>query len=224
MSKNPSFNYPVILDLSGKPCLVVGGGAVAQRKVKKLIKAGAQVSVVAPLVTGFIEELQKDGKITLFQREFEPGDLDGQTLVFGALDNPEARRNLAVEARKRGIPANLADDPQNCDFIIPSSFSRGDLLVTVSTNGKSPAMSRKLRQVLEQKVGPSFSMQVKAMSKVRERVMQDLPDHEGVRREVLVGIVNSDLLDVFRSGDEGSFWERVDQMIIHAVEKTKTNE
>jgi precorrin-2 dehydrogenase/sirohydrochlorin ferrochelatase len=224
MSNDPSFSYPVILDLSGKPCLVVGGGAVAQRKVEGLLKVGARVTVVAPELTGSIADLQKDGSITLHRRSFKPDDLDNQTLVFGALDDPEARRNLSAEARKRGVPANLADDPQNCDFIVPSSFSRGDLLVTVSTGGRSPAMSRKLRQVLETKIGQSFAMQVEAMAKVRERVMRDLPDHAELRREVLLDIVDSDLLDVFRNGDEDSFWLRVDRMIIRAVEKIKINE
>jgi len=224
MAEQPSFSYPVILDLNGKPCLVVGGGKVANRKVDGLLQAGARVTVVAPKVTPSLAELASDSTITLHQREFHPGDLDGQTLVFGALDDPIARRTLAEEARQRGIPANLADDPKNCDFTIPSSFRRGDLLITVSTGGKSPALSRKLRQVLETKVGPSFAIQVEAMGQVRQRLFTALPDHEDLRREVLLGIVDSDLLDVLRNGDERGFQQRVDQMITNAVERAKTHE
>ncbi len=222
MDHNPSFRYPVILDLNGKACLVVGGGAVAQRKVEGLLRACARVTVVAPRVNDSIKDLQQDGKIVLHQREFTPADLDGKILAFGALDDPEARRSLSAEARQRGIPVNLADDPQNCDFIIPSSLTRGDLLVTVSTGGKSPALSRKLRQVLEKKIGPSFALQVEAMGDVRERLFRELPEHEDLRREVLLGIVDSDLLDVLRNGDEKSFHERVDRIVNKAVEKSRT--
>ncbi len=222
MDHNPSFRYPVILDLNGKACLVVGGGAVAQRKVEGLLRAGARVTVVASRVNDSIKDLQQDGKIVLHQREFTPADLDGKILAFGALDDPEARRSLSAEARQRGIPVNLADDPQNCDFIIPSSLTRGDLLVTVSTGGKSPALSRKLRQVLEKKIGPSFALQVEAMGDVRERLFRELPEHEDLRREVLLGIVDSDLLDVLRNGDEKSFHERVDRIVNKAVEKSRT--
>lgn len=215
------FGYPVIFDLCGKPCLVVGGGAVALRKISGLLEVGAEVTVVAPEVSSDLKQLEESGRLTLHRRPFRPSDLDGQVMAFGALDDPDARRILADEARSRGIPVNLADDPVNCDFILPSVLRRGDLLVTVSTGGKSPALARKLRQVLEDKIGPSFALQVEAMGEVRERLFKDLPDHGHLRREVLMGIVDSDLLDVLRNGDEKSFLERVDRMINEAVERSR---
>lgn len=219
-----SFSYPIVLDLTDRPCLVVGGGAVATRKVAGLIKAGANVTIVAPQISATLADVTASKKITVHRREFRPADLDGQFIVFGALNDPEAREALATEAGKRGIPANLADDPGNCDFIVPSSFSSGDLLVTVSTNGRSPALARKLRQVLETRIGPSFALQVEAMGKIRDRLFNDIPDREDLRREVFLGIVDSDLLDVLRHGDEEGFTKRVDEMIANATRKAQSDE
>jgi len=219
-----NFSYPIVLDLTNRPCLVVGGGKVAQRKVTSLLKAGAAVTVVSPQVTETINDLHKKGRIAVVNRAFQPQDLDGQFILFGALNDPSARAELAAEAKKRGIPANLADDPQNCDFIIPSSFRGNDLLVAVSTNGRSPALSRKLRQVLEAKIGPSFALQVEAMGEIRDRLFNDIPDREDLRREVFLGIVDSDLLDVLRHGDEETFNSRVDALIARAMEKAAGHE
>lgn len=218
------FGYSVIFDLCGKPCLVVGGGPVALRKVRGLLEVGAEVTVVAPEVSSDLVQLEDTGRLTLHRRPFRTSDLDGQTMAFGALDDPEARRGLAAEARLRGIPVNLADDPVNCDFIIPSSFRRGDLLVTVSTGGRSPALARKVRRELEAGLGEEYAVQVEALGRIRGMLMERLPGEGGLRREILLGIVDSDLLALLSSGDSELFWQRVERMISEAQTKTVKNE
>jgi len=211
VSEPSVFGYPVVLNLQDRPCLVVGGGPVARRKATGLLAAGAKVTVVAPEVNTSLEQLAGE-RLTVVRRPFIPEDLDGQILVFGALDDPSARDELAEAARRRGIPANLADDPANCDFILPSLLRRGDLLVTVSTGGRSPALARKIRLQLEETLGPEIDQQVAALGSVRELLMRRFPDDEKKRRSILLRLVNSDDLGLI-PGEEERFRTRVKELI-----------
>jgi siroheme synthase-like protein len=184
---------------------------VARRKASGLLAAGAIVTVVAPEICDSLSALAGE-RLTLVRRPYRADDLDGQTLVFGALDDADARAELARGARERGIPANLADDPVNCDFILPSLLRRGDLMVTVCTGGRSPALARKLRLELEEHLGPELARQVALLGEVRERLMSRFPDDEARRRAVLLQLVNSDDMDLI-PGDEDRFHARVDELI-----------
>src|ERR1051325_6524556 len=133
--------YPVVLEMSGRATLVIGGGTVAERKVKGLLDVGANVTVISPCVTPQLARWLKRRRIAHIARNYVPGDLAGFELVFVATD--DARVNTAVfsEARARRLWVNSADDRAHCDFILPSVLRRGDLTIAVSTSGKTPRRS-----------------------------------------------------------------------------------
>ncbi len=141
--------YPVFLDIAGKPVVVVGGGEVALRKVEGLLGAGAQVTVVSPELYPELRSLVEEGRVRYEGREYRRGDLEGYALAFVASDDPSANAAVAREGRERGVWVNAVDDPERCDFIMPSIVQRGDFIVAISTSGGSPAMARKLREEME---------------------------------------------------------------------------
>ena len=130
-----SFAYPVVLDLAGRACLVVGGGRVAERKVDGLLAAGARVTVVSPWLTDDLVALAQEGRLQWRPREYAPGDAAGFVLVVVATAEASVSEQVAAECRERGIWINCADAPGHCDFILPSVFRRGALTVAVSTGG-----------------------------------------------------------------------------------------
>jgi siroheme synthase-like protein len=149
--------YPMSLDLSGRACVVVGGGVVAQRRVETLVEAGAVVTVVSPTLTAGLVELVRAGRIRHVPRAYTPGDLAGATLAFAATDEASVTPDVAREARRRGIWLNAADDPEHCDFILPGVVRRGVLTVAVGSGGASPALTRALREHLDRELGTEWA-------------------------------------------------------------------
>ncbi len=137
--------YPIFLDLQGKPVLVVGAGPVGLRKARGLVEAGAAVTVVSPTANAGFEELN----ICLIRREFQDDDLRGMLLVLTATDRREVNEHVALEAKRRGILANVADAPAECDFLVPARVRNGDVQIALSTSGRDPRMAAALRGRLE---------------------------------------------------------------------------
>ncbi|MFM2076768.1 MAG: hypothetical protein RJA49_658 [Actinomycetota bacterium] len=136
-----TFGYPVVLDLSNVPVLVVGGGRIADRKAEGLVAAGARVTVVAPTVLADLAARA----VEVRERPYLAADLDGQQMVMTATDVPAVNAQVALDARARGLWVNSADDPDNCTFILPAVARRGPVVVAVGTDGASPALARHLR-------------------------------------------------------------------------------
>ncbi len=141
--------FPIYLELAGRRCLVIGGGAVAERKIAGLLEAGADVTVVSPEVSSVIAGWAKEQAIEVKLRPYRSGDLDGFQLAFVATDEPAVSGQVFEAGKERGVWVNAADDPDYCDFILPSVLRRGDLTVAVSSGGKSPALARLIREELE---------------------------------------------------------------------------
>jgi siroheme synthase-like protein len=141
--------YPAFLALEGRPCLVVGGGKVAEGKVRGLLAAGARLTVVSPALKPAVQELANSGVIRHLPRNYEAGDIRGMTLVMVATDDGAVNAQVASDCRKCGIWVNAADDPPNCDFILPSVIRKGRVTIATSTSGASPALARRLREELE---------------------------------------------------------------------------
>ena len=141
--------YPIFLEMKGRRCVVIGGGAVAERKVEGLLQAGASVTVISPAISERLNAWAKTGEIRREARSYQPGDLAGFQLAFVATD--ESSVNVAVkrEGEERGVWVNVADYPVHCDFILPSVLRRGELMVAVATGGSSPALSKAIREELE---------------------------------------------------------------------------
>ena len=138
--------YPIFLDLAGKPVLVAGAGKVALRKTKGLIESGARVTVVAPRAEPEFARLP----VTLHRRRFRAADLRGAVLAFAATDDRRVNRTIALAAKRRGIPVNVADARAECDFILPARITRGAVQIAVSTGGESPRLASSLRRKIEE--------------------------------------------------------------------------
>jgi precorrin-2 dehydrogenase/sirohydrochlorin ferrochelatase len=163
MTKN---QFPINLNLEGRSCLVVGAGRIGLRKTEQLLAAGAIVTVVALEVVSDFAGLP----VTICQRAFELPDLDGQRLVITATGNRELDQLIYDTCEERGVWINSADDPDRCAFTLPAVVRRGDLMVTVSTGGNSPALSSWMRQKLEALVGPEFEEVVNELAHERELI------------------------------------------------------
>ncbi|MBI3780492.1 MAG: bifunctional precorrin-2 dehydrogenase/sirohydrochlorin ferrochelatase [candidate division NC10 bacterium] len=198
-----SRHYPIMVDLLGRRCLVVGGGPVAERKVLALVERGAEIVVVSPSLSPGLEDLKRQGRIVHRARPYKPGDLPGSFLVFGATDDPEVNGRLADEAKAAGVLANLADSPSLSTFLVPAVLTRGNLVIAISTGGDSPRLARKIREDLESVYGvygDEYAELLKVLGRVRERAMREVAD-PGRRRALLERAIEADLLTLIRTGD-----------------------
>ena len=164
--------YPIFLEMKDRRCVVIGGGAVAERKVEGLVAVGANVTVIAPGITDGLKELLKQGAIRHVAREYQAGDRAGYDLVFVATDNSEINAAVSNEARSLRIWVNSADDPDHCDFILPAVIRRGDLAVAVSTDGMSPAVTRVIREELDQYFTADYASFVQIAGEVRRELRE----------------------------------------------------
>ncbi|HEX6675465.1 MAG TPA: bifunctional precorrin-2 dehydrogenase/sirohydrochlorin ferrochelatase [Actinomycetes bacterium] len=183
MSERPRFGYPVSLDLAGHRAVVIGADAVAQGKVEGLLAAGARVAVVADGPTATLAALESDPRVTVARRPWRPGDLDGATVCVAASGDPGTRAAICREARGRGVLVNVMDDVEHCDFAAPALVRRGDLLIAISTGGRSPALARRLREELEARFGDEWAVVLDLLAEVRADTLDHLPDlQERARR------------------------------------------
>jgi precorrin-2 dehydrogenase / sirohydrochlorin ferrochelatase len=195
--------YPVNLVLDGRRCLVVGGGRVALRKVEGLVACGARVTVVAPTVDSALRSLPD---VTVAERPWEPEDLGGMWLVVAATDEPAVNRAVFAEGQRRGVWVNGADDPANCSFTLPSVVRRGDLQVTVSTGGRSPALATWLRRRLEGEIGPEYAVLLDLLATERDGLKAAGRSTEGLDWQ---SALDSDMLGLIRNGDLAHARERL---------------
>jgi uroporphyrin-III C-methyltransferase/precorrin-2 dehydrogenase/sirohydrochlorin ferrochelatase len=164
------FHYPVVLDLDGRRCVVVGGGTVAEHKARGLLEAGAAVTVIAGEVTDGIAALCARGNAAVVARPYAEGDLAGAFLVIAATDDPSVNARVHAEAKQRAVLLNAVDDAAHCDFAAPSVLRRGDLTIAVSTSGQAPALARRVRELLEGRFGPEWGTLVEVLAGAREAV------------------------------------------------------
>jgi len=163
--------YPLFALIEDRPCLVVGGGAVGERKVQDLLTAGAQVTVVSQTLTPRLAELAAQGRLHFIQGDFSPEYLDGMTLVVGATDDQQVNREVSSAAQARNLLVNIVDAPELCTFIVPAQVRRGSLTIAVSTGGASPALARQVREELEQRFGPEYGRYLGLLQDLRHRVL-----------------------------------------------------
>jgi precorrin-2 dehydrogenase len=189
--------YPVNLLVEGRRCVVVGGGRIAARKVEALLDAGASVHVVAPELGHEITAWRDAGRVTVSERPFEPADLDGAWLATTATDAPAVNRAVAEAAEERRIWCNAADDPANCTFTLMSVVRQGDLVVTIGTGGRSPALATYLKDHVAREMGPEWAELLELLAEARQRVQEAGKSSETVdwRRAL-----DSGMLDLIRAG------------------------
>lgn len=164
--------YPVFLDIVDKRVVVIGGGKIAQQKVEGLLKAGANVTVVSPDLNDEMSRLLAEGRFRHMARDYQPGDIEGYTLAFVATDDRSVNATVAREGKQHRVWVNAADDPPNCDFIMPAIVQRGDLIVSISTSGTSPAMARKMREEIETFLTEDFALMLELAAEVRAELLE----------------------------------------------------
>ncbi len=171
--------YPIFAIVTGRPVLVVGGGAVGERKVQDLVAAGARVTVVSREFTPALREMAAQGIIVALAGDFQPAQVTGMALVVGATDDPEVNAAVSRAAQEANIWVNIVDAPELCTFIVPAQVKRGDLTLAVSTGGASPALARRLRETLERAFGPEYGPYLDLLRAVRERLLAVRRGHPG---------------------------------------------
>ncbi|HLA50967.1 MAG TPA: bifunctional precorrin-2 dehydrogenase/sirohydrochlorin ferrochelatase, partial [Thermodesulfobacteriota bacterium] len=207
--------YPIFLDIKDKPCVVIGGGNVAERKVISLLDAGARVVVISPVLTPALKKLAREKTINYCPKSYEEGDLKGFFLAYSATDNSSVNRKVFNEAKREGILLNVVDVPKLCNFIVPSVVDRGDLLIAISTSGKSPAMAKKIRQRLEKEFGREYAIFLNIMGKVRAKLLTRSKESDTNKR-MFEKLVNSPLLEWIKKGEK----EKVDRFLKEALKET----
>ncbi len=193
--------YPLNVDLSGRSLILVGGGRVAERKVRGILSAGTETSicVIAPKITMVLQEHAAAGRLCWKQACYADGMLEGAFLVYAATDLREVNAAVAAEAKRRGIPVNVIDDPAASTFQVPASIRRGELILSVSTAGGSPALSRAIRMELEEMYPPAFGMWLERVSCLRVE-LQECISSSSARTRFWHTALRPDILTMVRHG------------------------
>jgi precorrin-2 dehydrogenase len=195
--------YPVFLDLRGRRALVVGGGPVADQKVARLLRAGAEVTVVAPRAVESLVRLAEGGRLALFTRAYSPDDMRGIDLAIAATNDAGVNRGVSADARRSGVLVNVVDGPEQSSFIAPAILERGALQVAVSTSGASPSFAAFVRDRLAAEIGPEYEAALRVLRSVRERLRAEArPAAE--RKRVLASLAASGLVERVRAKDRPS--------------------
>jgi|Deesub1362A_J573_1020465.scaffolds.fasta_scaffold00309_29 precorrin-2 dehydrogenase/sirohydrochlorin ferrochelatase len=200
--------YPVFIKLEGEPCLVVGGGRVAARKVRSLLAAGARVRVISPALVDELRALAEAGEIKYEPRPYQPGDVAGALLAISATNDPEVNRQVARDCRARRVLLNAVDDPEHCSFYVPATVRRGDLTIAISTGGKSPLLARKIREQLEKEFGPQYGDYLALLGQIRHNIIRNVTD-SAKKEQLLAALATPEILEALRDGD----FDRVKELV-----------
>ena len=211
-------HYPAFLDLEGKRCLVVGGGKVAERKVRALLKCGAEVVCVSASFIPFLERLGRSSKIELVSRRLKPETslaslLKGMFLVVAATSFPSLNAKVYEACRKRNLLINVVDDPRHSNFIAPSVVRRGPLAIAVSTGGASPAFAKSVREKIAGHVGPEYGAFLEFMRRERGHIMRWVKDRQR-RKRLFEDLVSSGLLNLFKRNDRGAIRKKYESILL----------
>jgi precorrin-2 dehydrogenase/sirohydrochlorin ferrochelatase len=174
--------YPMLVQLAGRPVVVIGGGGVAERKVAALLEAEARVRVVSPDLTPALRRWAEEGRLVAALREAGEADLDGVFLAVVAGGDDEFRARMIAAAKARGVPVNAAGEGEEGDFITPAVVRRGDLVLAVSASGASPALAARIAAELAERYGPEYESLTRALRAVRREVRERVPDAAERRR------------------------------------------
>ncbi len=212
--------YPLMMNIRDMPVVVIGGGRVALRKVRSLLNCGASVTVISPEVEPELESFAAEKMIRWIAASFQESMLDEAPvpmLVFGTTDRREVNVRIHRAAVDRNIPCNIADVPDLCTFIVPAVMSRGDLTVSISTGGASPAFARRIREELERSFGPEYSLMTRVLGDLRRRVLDAGTSSED-NREIFFRLIDSPLLLALRARDRGRAVEILKAVLPRGIE------
>jgi len=191
--------YPIMLDISNKKCIIIGGGKVAYRKAFSLLEYGAEVAIISNILCDELAELVSQNKVEWISRDYKQGDLKGAFLAFAATNNKDINHKIFEEAQRANISINIIDNINLCDLIIPSKMTEGDLTIAISTNGKSPALAKKIRENIQGTYGKGYAGFIDLLGKYRIEAMEEI-DNIDLRKNLYLELVNSDIIDYLING------------------------
>jgi precorrin-2 dehydrogenase/sirohydrochlorin ferrochelatase len=187
--------YPAFINLKDKKAVVVGGGRVAERKVRLLVNAGASVKLVSPEITSNIKKLAEKGLLSHINRNYRKGDLQGAFIVIAATSSELLNTRIARHAR---YLVNVVDMPSEGNYIVPSIVKRGPLTIAISTEGASPAVSKAIRKEIERHYSNEFARYLRFVETIRKRAMKKIP-HAGKREEFFQSLASHELINTLRT-------------------------
>ena len=192
--------YPVFLDIKDQKVIIVGGGAVAERKVENLLTYGCRIYITAHHLTYYLTTLVTQGKIHRVEYNEIPAHMEDAFMAIAATDDPHINREVSVMAKKQRVLINAVDQPDDCSFIVSSVVKRGDLHIAISTGGKSPALAKRIRKELESHFGEEYGVLVDIMGLIRKKILAlDKPQTQN--KELFEKLANADLSELIRKKD-----------------------
>jgi len=207
------FTYPISLDIKDKLCVIVGGGNVALRKANTLLAEGAIVKVISPLLCEKLAQLAQSNVLEWIDTAFSAEYLEGAFLVIAATDQREVNRQVADYCNEHHILVNVIDAPEESSFTVNAHFKRGDLLIAISTGGASPAISKKIKEQLQELFGEEYGIMLKIIADAREEAMVRINDTEK-RREFLQYLAEMDLAEMLLNHTEDETRDKVKECLL----------
>jgi precorrin-2 dehydrogenase / sirohydrochlorin ferrochelatase len=204
--------YPIYMQLNEQPCVVIGGGKIAEGKVDGLLAANAKVKIISPELTPHLHDLVKQNHIEYTARHYQMGDLTGAFMVICATDQTEINHQVWQEASANGQLVNVVDDTPRCNFIAPAILRKGDLNIAISTGGKAPALAVRLKERLQKEIGPQYERFLELSGKLREPLARHIPDFE-TRKKLWYELVDSDILELLSQDNEPAAIDLISQVV-----------
>jgi siroheme synthase-like protein len=206
------YGYPVILNLHDRPCVVIGGGALAEEKARGLVEAGARVKVVAPALHEGLEHLRQIAALEWIPRAYQTGDLDDAFLAVAADEDRSANAAIYRDAVQARVLINCLDDPPHCQFAYASIHRQGDLVIALSTTGRCPALAVRIRQKLADDYGPAYGEFLAIVGGWRECIAMKWPDFN-TRRKLWYKLVDSPAIRLLEEGKRDEAIEALEAVL-----------
>lgn len=216
-------HLPIFVSIRNKPCVVIGGGLVATRKVSSLMDSGANITVISPVVTKEIQQHLASGSLEHYAREFVDSDLTGAYLVFAATDNRKVNRRIGDLAQAQHQLVNIADDPDHCNFVLPSVLDRSPVVIAVSTGGASPVLARQLRMQLEAMIPSACGRLAGITEEYRKKVKSFFPQ-QIQRKQFWENALKGPVSELVYAGQEDSARQHLDEMLEQGLDSSPMGE
>ncbi|MFH1776701.1 MAG: bifunctional precorrin-2 dehydrogenase/sirohydrochlorin ferrochelatase [Candidatus Omnitrophota bacterium] len=176
--------YPIMLNIKGKDCIVIGGGVVAERKVLSLLVAGGKITIISPNITKRLRQLLKQKKIIYKKRKFQEAFLHNASVVIAATANQKVNQEIYHFCQKKKILVNVVDNPKLSSFIVPAAVARGDLVIAVSTQGKIPMLAKKIKEQLEQIFSHKYVKITRELAQKRKDILNSDKNPKAKKKKI----------------------------------------
>ncbi len=190
-------HYPLLLNIFGRSCIVIGGGKVAERKVSQLLQFNAAIKVISPKITVKLSKFSEAGRIEVLKREYEEGDLKEALLVFAATNRKKINERIKKEAEAKGISINVVDDPELCDFIVPSIIKKDPIIIAISTSGTLPSFSKKLKKEINEYINSDYVKYANLVGRFRAFLIETVKDRKK-RSAIMKEINKTDMKEILQ--------------------------